>query len=750
MGVLSARNGAARRTLPPGLAALVVFAATFGLFRDALTIRPVEESLFLIEATASDAVRALTASWGYGQVWWRPFAVASFALERALFGGRLAGFAAVQLAWIALSVWLFFLVARRALGEAPALVAAALFLVLPAHHENVFWLAGRPAVMGFALLCGALALWPEPAAARRRLKTAASLTLAALGMAAHETAFLFPVLLCGLRACAPPRAPVRWLDTPPAWLLTLVLFVLRAAWLGGLGGGERALSERLFALAGALTLYAPSGFERPWLTVLNAGVWLGLAAALALWLRQWSARRLGPAGAGGAAFAALWLTGLIYIFWSGENAPRDAYLFGAAVAAAAGALLHYGWSSLRPVAPARTVVVALGAALLLASLAAQQIAAAAWRQAGEQTLAVGRGFERIARHVAAPQLAVYGLPPRIGPARGVDASLPALARASAHAWTMKNGGPFDGAHFAAFLATPEAKDREDWLWDDKRNELRRLWREPTSPTRFRLAFLRCRGQATLSEFFIAERGVPPRPVEDFRLWRTAGKVRADAPNTLTIESDEARLFAPDNVKPNFEAFQSLKLSVQYDGADPACELALEVSDPLAVAGFERRAIVKPLRRRLTWRLSRYDAPVAAWYAHVAAVEIVAPLPAWAPERRLPFGAETRWRGAGIVFEAPERAGRLRFFAGYAPAGAQKTQEGLVVWRSADQKDFLPEQSRAVRLIAGASARDYTFDLGERAVPIAEAAVLAPEDAAAFAVERIELYRPLVVPDLRAE
>ena len=120
----------------------------------------------------------------------RPFLLASFALQQALFGLDPLPMRAFNVLVLAVSGFLVWRLARDHLGFPPgsALLAAALFVVHPEHVDGVAWIAGRGAPLSTALVLGALVLW-----LRGMRVLAACLFVLALGV--YELAVVFPALV---------------------------------------------------------------------------------------------------------------------------------------------------------------------------------------------------------------------------------------------------------------------------------------------------------------------------------------------------------------------------------------------------------------------------------------------------------------------------------------------------------------------------------------------------------------------------
>lgn len=227
----------------------------------------------------------------------RPLLRVSFFVDHALFGDDPRGGHAVNLALHCGTVLLVWALARRRLGEAAALCAAAVFAVQPAHAEVVAYLSGRSTGLMSALLLAALLCFERADAARGRRRILGALAAAALALAAcltKEVALVFPLLLLVWR---PQRSRAA------AW--ALLLAAATAVLL--------ALSPRYRYLAGfALDLRGPLEALR-----VNLGA---LPLQLSLWLRPTALsvdHGLAAAAVGAAAVGvgALLVTGALLTAW---------------------------------------------------------------------------------------------------------------------------------------------------------------------------------------------------------------------------------------------------------------------------------------------------------------------------------------------------------------------------------------------------------------------------------------------------
>lgn len=110
------------------------------------------------------------ASWGGpdGDLFLRPGTVLSLMADRAVWGGREAGFHATNLLLHIVASLLVYSLARRIFGgaglqapDAAACLAACIFAVLPCHSETVCWISGRTDLLAAVLGIGATLLFMQ-------------------------------------------------------------------------------------------------------------------------------------------------------------------------------------------------------------------------------------------------------------------------------------------------------------------------------------------------------------------------------------------------------------------------------------------------------------------------------------------------------------------------------------------------------------------------------------------------------------
>jgi hypothetical protein len=134
----------------------------------------------------------------------RPFAKATFLLDRWLYGGHPAGYHALNLLLHLASGGLVYRILRhpsmKVASPAIAFWTALLFLLHPIATEAVTYISGRPTVL---MTCGYLAAFllflearaAAPGSSKQRVAVACASACLALSLLAKEVALVFPVLL---------------------------------------------------------------------------------------------------------------------------------------------------------------------------------------------------------------------------------------------------------------------------------------------------------------------------------------------------------------------------------------------------------------------------------------------------------------------------------------------------------------------------------------------------------------------------
>ena len=229
----------------------------------------------------------------------RPAFALLMAIEKRAFGDWLAGYRLVGFAVHVLASLLLMALVRPWLGPWRAASAALLFLVIPVHHETLFWISGRPDLLSGCAVLASMVLFEtarrEERGTKRALAAFAAAALALLAALLKETGIIIVPLCAGLAIFLPRPGrsvvrDVRWalLSAAPA-LATLALYLTRATDTSRLDHAVGALPTRavwflpaLGALAWPLSLEEARTQTLWHLGAMGKSGAIGLAALVAL------------------------------------------------------------------------------------------------------------------------------------------------------------------------------------------------------------------------------------------------------------------------------------------------------------------------------------------------------------------------------------------------------------------------------------------------------------------------------------
>ena len=183
----------------------------------------------------------------------RPIKHLSFKLDYALWGLEPFGYHLTNVLAHSAAAFALFLVARRLfqrtrLGDAtlPALLAAALFVVLPSHSESVTWISGRSDVLATAFgLFGTCFLLGSLERGSRARAAVAALGCFAAALLAKEAAIVLPFVWGALFVHEWWRSAERPASASAVALIgslaaLALYFVARKWWIGEFIGGYGA------------------------------------------------------------------------------------------------------------------------------------------------------------------------------------------------------------------------------------------------------------------------------------------------------------------------------------------------------------------------------------------------------------------------------------------------------------------------------------------------------------------------------
>ncbi|MEP6493311.1 MAG: hypothetical protein ABJF01_11575 [bacterium] len=261
---------------------------------------------------------ALVSPWWYAtNRLYRPFTLASFAVERAVVGPAPVYPHAVNIVLHALAVVLLACLLARFLPPIGAVAGALVFAVLPAHAEAVASIVGRAELLSAIALIALMLVVTGDNPPSRRDRFLACL-LSAIALASKESGAAAPALVFAAAWARPNQRPfaARWVVS--AAVGTVALLAARLAVLGTLGGemrnpvfravtdGERirlALAmiprstEMLLLPVRPAIDYVPALIQlhhpASWAVVLGLTLVVAVAAAMVFHLRRPSAAGLG-------------------------------------------------------------------------------------------------------------------------------------------------------------------------------------------------------------------------------------------------------------------------------------------------------------------------------------------------------------------------------------------------------------------------------------------------------------------------
>jgi protein O-mannosyl-transferase len=230
----------------------------------------------------------------------RPLTRVSYVVDQWLWGAQAGGWLLTNLVLhTATTLGLWWLMHR---GSAPALAALAgalVFALQPAHGMTVAYVSGRSGSLMCALLVAAMLLSQSYLQSGQRKHLAGALLCFALGVAAKETALIFPVLMALWIATQAPTTTGHWKAPPRTLLLSLAVMAIICL-------GLAAYSPRYQSL-----LAYSLGVRSPWDSLAHNAA--ALPATASLLLRPWAlaVEHVAPLGglpsALGASGLVLWL-----------------------------------------------------------------------------------------------------------------------------------------------------------------------------------------------------------------------------------------------------------------------------------------------------------------------------------------------------------------------------------------------------------------------------------------------------------
>lgn len=222
---------------------------------------PVADDYWFLSTSADVSLATFLSDWGHdlapGVAGYRPIALLSYAIDRALWGGDVAGYHLTNYLLFGLTVALVGMLTRALTTSVLAgALASLLFAVHPIHHENVLWISGRTFLLAGLFYTAALLVASEPMV--HRWKLAATGVLTATAVASYEGAITLPIAIFAIAIAASDRVSSATLRkavliAAPSAVVVAVYLVLRWGALSDAGSEVDALRPlKVFGNTGAL------------------------------------------------------------------------------------------------------------------------------------------------------------------------------------------------------------------------------------------------------------------------------------------------------------------------------------------------------------------------------------------------------------------------------------------------------------------------------------------------------------------
>jgi len=304
--------------------------------------------------------------------YYRPLQLVPLAATSTFFGGAAWPCQLLDLALhLANAVLVSGLATALGLGRRPAVLAAALFAVWPAHSEMVLWVANVSGLGATAATLAVLRLHAAPVGGRLAGRAATGV-LFLVGLFFKETAAVTPAMMLVQDVLFPPvrgRARVRraladYAPFVPAFAC-YAAFRLHAlgGWVPGLDRVPLTRTELLLSAVALVPQYVTTFLRPVGLTMyhdfepsraVDPRVWAGLAAIGGWAVAVALARRRAPVVALGLLWAAVGVAPQLLVRWPELNVFAERYLY----LPAAGLFLALAWT-VRRVPPRVVAAVAV-------------------------------------------------------------------------------------------------------------------------------------------------------------------------------------------------------------------------------------------------------------------------------------------------------------------------------------------------------------------------------------------------------
>jgi|GEM_PF-6139822 len=742
MGEHGGTDSKAEQGKIPRLLIFVLFlAASFFLNRSAFSVFPVTNSLALINTNFSDFINSLTASWSFGGNLWRPFLVASFALDKLLFGDYYPGFYIQQLLLNGLCAYLIFsLTLRVCKDEVFAVLGGIIFILLPIHHENIFWLAGRGHLLALSLMLASMGLYLKSLDDNSKISKYTSLILAFFAMLSHESAYLLPLFLLAAIPIAQKDINKQSIAKSlqqiiPAVLLCVMTLIARSIILGGTGSFEiqSGLAETNLISGFWKNLFADAqnknGVLAAFFQIILSGSFMFVIYKM---IRERKLYRK-------FIFTIIWLLSFFPFIFAESFAASYLLTASISVALALSAILSYLYRSQKH-GPAKKIVAALFlAVMLLIAVEETHTASLDWIRSGEITANLKSEFARLSEHMYKKHQIVVGMPEKIGKARTNYNYLSQLANTDKQNLIVNSVKSFDEHLLDQYLSDRQSDSQ---YWIRHKGELRQLVKEPTRVDSLRFEFSNCRGEVTIKQFDLQRSG-SKGSFNDFSRWKITGDAKLVDKNRLQINSENISLTPPKSGAPILDKMQSLVLQTAIKTKSQNCKLNLSVKDRKSPVELATRELVLDLSRQQNWRISGYHTAIRTWFNHIAAIQYVTE---FSKIEKLPETIVKQSKFAHFKeFAKAEYVEKISFVSSAIPP-AENARVLARILLTGKQKNQ-PETLKEISMTSARRENRYSAGFDKLNHPTKFLLIGASKNAIGFTLKGLEIFRPVNIPQI---
>lgn len=732
-----------KRTVPDWFVALLLVFVSFFLNREAFSIYPVEDSLALVNANFTDFVNSLTSSWSFGGNLWRPLLVMSFAVDNFLFKDMYSYFYIQQLFLYGMVAFFIYRLSFRISGnQSFALLSGFIFILLPIHHENIYWLAGRGHLLSLCLMLFSLDLLTIETKNHRKLVKLAGYLSGSLSALAYESGFLLPVFLLVFWILLEKKIKKNTVincirESTIAFALFVLLFTVRWFVLGGIGGFEPNEDPNRIPL---FTGFLENLFVDPYTNPILASVFhlilaIALIYSVIISIKNRHVNRL-------FFFIVIWLVSLLPFVFAGGFAPRFALTASISVALTLSAVLIYLYNAASSGPVLKIAALGLFSLIIISSFGERHKAIADWKRSGDIVRNLKNEIDRLEPRFTRPSQVIIGLPERVGKAYAVLNYLPYLMKAAEKGFEVKRYASFDNVSLEQFLLE-RGQNSQYWIFvqnkkaDSYKAQLRELVKEPTRPDNLRFVFNNCKGQIEIENFVIQRKGL--KGEYDFSHWNFEGDGKRLNQNKFVIlKNDPFVLKAPASGGPVLKKLLSVTLDVKAE--NEKCQLFVMVDDKKSGDSFKERKFILDVGKKKNWRISGYHPAIGLWFNHLAAIEYLKDLN---DALSIPADIENKIKFATQKnFDTNEYIEKLSFKAKAKPPAENALVNAQVYFADKQGESVL----KTIQMTKPYTKEYYSTGL-VNSFAVKKLIVGCSTNALEFSAQDFEVYRPVTLPEI---